>query len=764
MGDKTRFVAAKGVGISAAMVAGLVGMVLLRHAGGAVSPERMRSAAGVAAASAQRSSVAQPEVSLALAAAASGLDAVADGRLLIRTRFAGRYVASPRAGTHAEIHVSGPIVRTIVTQRFRNPLDAWLEALYVFPLPVGAAVDELEILVGDRRLHGEVQERKMAQAIYQAAAAGGHATTLVERVQPGLFSSAIANVPPRAEVVVRISYQETASFDGESWSLRFPTALLPRPLMPTGAAGRSPVAMERRVAAAVSGGSFRNAVGSDPLKPEVTLTDDPFSVEVFLAPGGRIAAVSSPSHRLRRRRETAERFRVELARGVGVPGRDFVLQWKVAGEPDVVARALHESVASGDYQLLVLHPPARAVSSHPIPGETIFLLDVSGSMSGAPIRELRRAMLKAIAALPDGERFDLLAFDNALHPWRPTMPLTLMNPESRRAAQAWVRGLKIQGGTEIVGALGATLQRPMEHGRRSRVLLITDGGARYTQASLQRLAEEIGERRIFVIGLGPAPDGYLLGRIATLGRGALRLIDDPGDLARAVRLSVGRAAVPVLEDLELNAHSGTTFETWPDILPDLFSGQSLFVAVRSSTPGLALTLRARTTAGIREFPVHTAGSGRGIASDFAARKVASMQSLYDERALTGREQKELRQMIVNTALEHGLVSDFTSLVAVDERPLRPDDAELRGIVRRAPLPENWQLPAVFRRKIPAKSEWSASWQAELMASEHFTMAAERGLRLSVATGTSATPYAVAGTLLLLMAIGCLLAGERKGGV
>src|ERR687890_1393302 len=63
------------------------------------------------------------------------------GALLLKSTEEGRYVEAPRVGTDVDLTVSGPTARARVTQVFHNPTDAWVEAVYVYPLPEGAAVD-----------------------------------------------------------------------------------------------------------------------------------------------------------------------------------------------------------------------------------------------------------------------------------------------------------------------------------------------------------------------------------------------------------------------------------------------------------------------------------------------------------------------------------------------------------------------------------------------------------------------------------------------
>ena len=121
------------------------------------------------------------------------LDEVASGSLLFRTETPGFHIAAPVVSTDIRIDVTGPIARTVMTQRFRNPSDGWVEGVYAFPLPEDAAVDTLRMRVGDRFIEGRIEEKIAAQEIYEDAKAEGKAAALVEQHRPNLFTTSVAN-------------------------------------------------------------------------------------------------------------------------------------------------------------------------------------------------------------------------------------------------------------------------------------------------------------------------------------------------------------------------------------------------------------------------------------------------------------------------------------------------------------------------------------------------------------------------------------------
>ena len=149
------------------------------------------------------------------------------GALLLKSEN-DRYVEAPLVATDVDLVVSGPTARARVTQIFHNPTDGWVEAVYVYPLPEGGAVDTLKMVIGDRIIVGDIKERKKAREIYEQAKSAGQKASLIEQERPNIFTNSVANIGPRETVVVQIEYQEPVRQSGNEFSLRVPLVVAPR--------------------------------------------------------------------------------------------------------------------------------------------------------------------------------------------------------------------------------------------------------------------------------------------------------------------------------------------------------------------------------------------------------------------------------------------------------------------------------------------------------------------------------------------------------
>ena len=149
------------------------------------------------------------------------------GALLLKSEN-DRFLEAPLVGTDVDVTVSGPTARARVTQIFHNPTDGWVEAVYVYPLSEGAAVDTLKMVVGERVVIGDIKARKEAREIYEQAKATGQKAALTEQERPNIFTNSVANIGPHETVVVQIEYQEPVRQSGDEFSLRVPLVVAPR--------------------------------------------------------------------------------------------------------------------------------------------------------------------------------------------------------------------------------------------------------------------------------------------------------------------------------------------------------------------------------------------------------------------------------------------------------------------------------------------------------------------------------------------------------
>ena len=627
------------------------------------------------------------------------------GALLLKTGQPGVYVEAPLVAQDVFFDITGPIVRARVTQRFENVSDQWVEGTYVFPLPADAAVDTLKLMIGDRFIEGRIEERQEARRIYEEARAAGVRASLVEQERPNMFTNSVANIGPGETVIVQLEYQDTARLVDGVFSLRLPMVVGPRYIP-------QPTLIQTVDFDAATGFAVSDPVPDrDRITPPVMHPDDepadrlrlPVSISADLKAGFALGAVRSPYHPIAV--ETAEdgrSARVALADGAVPANRDFVLEWTAANGAAPQAAAFVETRADGTYLLAMVTPPAGVDADEENlrrPREAIFVIDNSGSMAGASMPQAKGALLMALERLTTDDTFNVIRFDDTTETVFPApVPATARNVG---IAMGFVGGLDADGGTEMLPALQAALidRNPDDASRVRQVVFLTDGAIGDEAALFEAIDRGLGRSRLFTVGIGSAPNTYFMSRAARIGRGTFTHIgdlDEVQDKAEALFAALER---PVMTDLAADFPQGAASEVWPNPLPDLYDGEP--VVVTAKLDDASGTLRVSGALGAERWAADLnlagAAEGSGVAALWARAKIASVE----ERRFTGGDPSTIDALVLQTALDHGLVSRLTSLVAVDVEPARPASAPLVAADVPTMLPEGWVFDKVFGAEVEA---------------------------------------------------------------
>ncbi|MGJ4959040.1 marine proteobacterial sortase target protein [Bradyrhizobium sp. HKCCYLRH2015] len=622
------------------------------------------------------------------------------GALLFKSD--GRYAEAPRLGIDVDIVVSGPTARARATQLFKNTSSQWMEAVYVYPLPPDSAVDTLKMIVGDRVVVGDIKPREQAKVIYEQAKRDGKTAALTEQERPNIFTNSLANIGPGETVLVQIEYQQPVAASGGEFSLRVPLVVAPRynpaPIVQSvdlrpggngwGAASNDPV-------------PDRDRISPEVLDPAKTDPVNPTRITVRLQAGFAIGEVKSHHHQVTIDSPDAKTRVVTLAEGVVPADRDFELTWKPAAAATPSVGLFHEQVGDADYLLAFVTPPAVTASAQrPQPRDVIFVIDNSGSMGGTSIRQAKASLLYALNRLQPGDRFNVIRFDDTMTVLFPaSVPA---DAEHVGSATSFVSALDARGGTEMVPAMRAALTDDGSDSDRVRqVVFLTDGAIGNEQQLFETITAMRSRSRIFMVGIGSAPNTYLMTRAAELGRGAFTHIGSVEQVEDRMRDLFAKLENPVVTGLSAT-FSEASADLTPAVLPDVYRNEPLVLAAKIDRLAGSLQLKGRIgdQPWTITLPLSGAAEGKGLSKLWARRKIGDAEVAKTMRQMTP---EEADGAILKLALEHRLVSRLTSLVAVDKTPRRPDGEPLRLAELPINLPAGWDYEKVFgeRGRMPA---------------------------------------------------------------
>jgi Ca-activated chloride channel homolog len=556
-------------------------------------------------------------------------------------------VAAPVLGTAVEVRVTGIIARAKVTQIFTNPSKEWVEGIYIFPLPEDAAVDTLKMKVGNRSLLGVVKEKQEARQTYEAAKQTGTKASLIEQQLAGVFTASVAHIGPGETVEITIELQQVVRYAAGKFSLRFPMVVSPWTEARKTAAGDEimlPPVLKR---------------GAPPINP--------FAFHADLNPGFPLARVESPSHAITVARGKQFRYAVDLAKGVAPADSDLVLEWTPAVGREPRAVFYSEEVDGERYALLMVMPPdAPEAAAARLPRETAFIIDTSGSMDGSSIEQAREALLFALSRLQPLDWFNVIQFNSLASALFPaSVPAT---PAAIAQARRFVGGLRADGGTEMLPALRIAFNKPVPTGLVPQVIFATDGQLGDEAAVVEFLNADLGGRRLFPIAIGTAPNAALLRRLASLGAGSFTQIDDEAKVAAAMGELFSKLEAPMLRQIDVQWNDASA-EAWPARIPDLYLGEPLVLTARlqDGAGDVAVSGMRGGEPWQDSFPAAGELKGAGIDKLWARRKIQALTDSLHQ----GADAEEVRHAVIETGLRHHLVTDYTSLVAVDVTPTAP---------------------------------------------------------------------------------------------
>jgi Ca-activated chloride channel homolog len=603
------------------------------------------------------------------------------------------YVEAPLVATDVDVTVSGPTARGRVTQLFRNPTGHWVEAVYVYPLSDGSAIDTLKMVVGERIIVGDVMERKSAQRVYEEAKAAGHKAALMAQERPNIFTNSVANIGPGDSVLVQIEYQEPVHQSGNTFSLRIPLVVAPR---------YNPAPVVQTVALDERGQGWgevkdpvpdRARIESPVLDPRTNPQINPVAITVRLQAGFPLGEVTSAHHKIAIEAPSADTRVIRLADKVVPADRDFELTWTPAATSAPSVGLFREHVADADYVLAFVTPPALADAVlAPRPREMVFVIDNSGSMGGTSIAQAKASLLYALAHLKPGDRFNVIRFDHTMDVLFPdTVPA---DAEHLDRAKAFVSALEARGGTEMVPAMKAALTdaRGADSAYLRQVVFLTDGEIGNEHQLFETIAAMRGRSRVYMVGIGLAPNSFLMTRASEIGRGTYTHIGSVDQVEARMRELFDKLENPVVTNL--TATYSDEADITPATLPDLYRGEPVVLAAKvgSLTGMLEIKGMIGDRPWVVRLPVAGAAQGQGISKLWARRKIADAEVA---RTLKQIPQEEADRRVLALALAHHLVSRLTSLVAVDATPSRPEGAHLTRAELPLNLPAGWDFDKVF---------------------------------------------------------------------
>ena len=662
---------------------------------------------------------------------------------------AGERVELPQVSTSYDVSIAGDLAVVTLTQQFANPLDRVVNAEYVFPLNKDSAVYKMVMEVGEERIQAKIDRKEEAEEKFEQAKEQGKSAALLKQYRPNVFTQQIANLAPKTPIRLTISYTQTVPRVDYAYELVLPLVVGPRyrsgkhaapsakvddMLQPNERAENGLSAPQRTTSSVDSRSPFSQfeleTLPDDPPVISAAAAHDTnhgrVSIDVRLSGAMTIQDVESDSHSIVDEVIDARRRHIRLDSQTTVANRDFRLRYQLAAD-DVAAGVLAQMDDRGGFFSVLIEAPADSQETEISPREMVFVLDCSGSMHGAPLETSKLFMRRALRRLRPTDRFRIIRFSDRATEFS-KQPL-LATPENIDRGVRYTNSLNGGGGTEMTEGIRQALATPLDQGVIRIVSFLTDGYIGDEAEILTLIRRHLGSARLIGIGVGSAPNRYLLSEMGYIGRGFARYIDPAADADAVTAALVDRLQSPVLTNITIDWGGLQPREVYPSRIPDLFAGQSVRVTGRYDTPGrrtftvhgqvrqqnATLPIPVTLPAAVADKGGQNTGHADAIAINWARAAIAdrmrrlasantferaSGDSLATTESTTDSNSSStvadrLKAEVTDLGLKFDLVTRWTAFVAVSERVYNADGAGTDTL----PVPQH-QVANVTRTAYP----------------------------------------------------------------
>ncbi|MEO1257894.1 MAG: VIT and VWA domain-containing protein [Bacteroidota bacterium] len=572
----------------------------------------------------------------------------------------------PLKSTKANVNIAGVIADVTISQIYKNEGARPLEAIYVFPTSTRAAIYGMKMVVGQRVIEAEIQEKNKARKTYETAKENGQRTSLLEQERPNVFLMNVANIMPGDEIQVVVNYTELLIPDGGVYEFVYPTVVGPR------FAGES-----------TQNESFTNT----PYLKAGKMPSYEFGLNVWLSGGLPIQDVACTSHKINTKYEGTAAANIDLdATEKNGGNRDFILQYQLAGGKIQEGLLLYEH-EDENYFLMMVQPPKKVKAEDIPPREYVFIVDVSGSMNGFPLDISKKLMRNLMTSLRPSDKFNVMLFASTSS--------VLAQQSLDASAQNVERAINFlgnssgSGGTRLISALEKALKLPRaEEGISRSFVVITDGYISVEQEAFDLVRNNLDNANLFAFGIGSGVNRHLIEGLAHIGQGQPAIVTDQAGASEAAEKFRHYIQSPVLTRVKASFKDFQVYDMEPAVLPDVMGDRPVvfFGKYKGEASG---NIQIKGYSGRKK--VKTAfdvGSVKPDKKNAALRYLWARERirLLDDYNNLRSDEARIRE-ITRLGLGYNLMTAYTSFVAVDKEIIKDKTEETASVKQALPLPQ-----------------------------------------------------------------------------
>ncbi|XP_061177422.1 LOW QUALITY PROTEIN: protein mono-ADP-ribosyltransferase PARP4-like [Saccostrea echinata] len=553
-----------------------------------------------------------------------------------------------------EVHIRAKLIdlagEVVVLQEYHNNRDKALEAKYVFPLDDMAAVCGFEAFINGKHIIGEVKEKETAHKEYKKAIKEGHGAYLMDQDQetPEMFTVSVGNLPPKATVIIKITYVTELQAEGELINFYLPGSVAP---------------WKQKY---VDAPEFK-----DKDWDTVQVADTDCSVQVYVDMPFDIRSLECPTHKILVKK-TATKATVSMKEDQIIKdGFQLLIGLAEIHVPRMWVES--DELEGSQACMLTFYPEFDAEEESEV--EVILMIDSSNSMKGSALQQAKKAALLTLHLMESSWRFNVVSFGTAFLELFPSSQTA--SKFNIQAAKLFIQKLQAdQGNTELCRPLNSYyLLKPESYTRN--IFLISDGHINNEEAALSRIAQNHQHTRVFTLGVSSVANRHLLKAVARVGAGSFEFYDSKlkSKWEEKIKSQLQKAAQPVLTSVSVDWRHDDQHPApiqAPQQISALFSGSRQVIYGFVDNCYMA-TLKAEVEG--QEISTVVSTSDLNVTKGKMLHRLAAKGVIRDwedgvlSPDRTGHEVKKmnLKQYIIELSKKYTIVTSLTSFVAIEKR-------------------------------------------------------------------------------------------------
>ncbi|MCH5248836.1 MAG: VWA domain-containing protein [Lachnospiraceae bacterium] len=572
----------------------------------------------------------------------------------------------PLKKTEVTTNIAGIIADTYVVQSYSNEGTKPINASYVFPASTKVTIHGMKMQIGNQVVTAVIKEKEEAKEEFEAAKSEGKSASMLSEERANVFTMDVANIMPGDDVRIELHYTELITPTEGSYQFVFPTVAGPRYVGPI-----------------IDEAGNRDEWTATPYLKEGTAPSDEYNINVTISAGVPISSLTSSSHNIDIGWEENTTAHVSLANVSEYAGnRDFILDYKLTGE-EIGTGLIMDKGENENYFMLMVQPPERYEVEDIPPREYIFVLDVSGSMSGFPLDTAKELINNLVSGLRETDTFNLILFSGDSYQMSErSLPATQENIDK---AIELIKEQKGAGGTELAEALKDALDIPTDGDTSRNIVIITDGYI-YGESDIFKLINDnLNQADFFSFGIGSAVNRYLIEGIAATGQGEAFVVTKSEEASNTAERFRTYIQSPVLTDIKVSFDGFDAYDVEPAILPTLYSEKPIVLLGKwkgEATGNIEITGRNGNGEYSQSIAVADVVSAESSSLGYLwARKRVERLTDYG----TNSNNPDVKDEVTKLGLSYSMITPYTSFIAVLD-VVRNPEAESTDVNQPLPLP------------------------------------------------------------------------------